>query len=280
MRQHLLGIAAGAALLLAGAQAGWADPWFGGTFSAEISLSNPGPSGGKATGKYFISDNKIRVEMNHPNEATIDIIDTKEKKAYSLMPASKQYFEGMISAPILPKPDVDILPDDAQGLCKQQSPQIKVQCTKSGTEDVGGIKADKWDVVVTHPKGESRAQILIDPGRKIVLGESNGDQGSIKRILKGTESVAGRPTEKWEFQQTHQGKTLTYTKWVDTALRLPVKVQSDKGVAYEITNIKEGPQAAELFTLPAGYQLATPPQPPMPPQGGAAPHGGAGAPPR
>lgn len=67
----------------------------------------------------------------------------------------------------------------------------------------------------------------------------------------GTETVNGRSCDKWEF--TKDGK-LDSTVWVDQKIHIPVKMVHADGTTFEMTNIKEGPQPANLFEVPSGYQ--------------------------
>jgi outer membrane lipoprotein-sorting protein len=74
------------------------------------------------------------------------------------------------------------------------------------------------------------------------------DGATCKQI--GTESVDGRPCEKW-LKTEKSGKTETI--WMDQKLRFPIKLAvGDTTTVY--TNIKEGAQDASLFKVPAGLQ--------------------------
>jgi outer membrane lipoprotein-sorting protein len=69
----------------------------------------------------------------------------------------------------------------------------------------------------------------------------------------GTETVNGRTCDKWQFTST-KGVGETRTVWIDQKTRIPVKTVNADGTVFELTNIKEGPQPASLFGIPAGYQ--------------------------
>ncbi len=45
--------------------------------------------------------------------------------------------------------------------------------------------------------------------------------------------------------------------WVDKALKFVIKWQA-AGTGAELRNIKEGQQAADLFTVPSDYKIAAP----------------------
>ena len=76
----------------------------------------------------------------------------------------------------------------------------------------------------------------------------SGREGTTcKRV--GTESIDGRPCDKWELTEK-SGKTQTY--WMDQRLHFPIKVvNGDITTLY--TNIKEGPQDPALFKIPSDY---------------------------
>ncbi|ABF41011.1 hypothetical protein Acid345_2010 [Candidatus Koribacter versatilis Ellin345] len=65
----------------------------------------------------------------------------------------------------------------------------------------------------------------------------------------GTETMNGYVCDKWEFT----GKE-NRTVWISQKLHFPIKSVSQDGTSVEFSNIKEGPQDASLFTVPAGYQ--------------------------
>jgi outer membrane lipoprotein-sorting protein len=66
----------------------------------------------------------------------------------------------------------------------------------------------------------------------------------------GTEVVDGRLCNKWKFTSTSSSRTV----WVDQKTGIPIKTLMSDGTTMELTNIKEGPQSAGLFEVPAGYQ--------------------------
>jgi outer membrane lipoprotein-sorting protein len=70
----------------------------------------------------------------------------------------------------------------------------------------------------------------------------------------GTEIVDGRLCNKWKFTGTGKNAGSTRTVWIDEKTGIPIKTQMSDGTTMELSNIKEGPQSASLFELPAGYQ--------------------------
>ena len=78
----------------------------------------------------------------------------------------------------------------------------------------------------------------------------SGPPPSCKKI--GVDQLNGRPAEKWQIDQTFDGKPVTSTMWIDRTLHTVVKSQSARGM-YELTNIQLGKQADALFAVPPGY---------------------------
>lgn len=74
------------------------------------------------------------------------------------------------------------------------------------------------------------------------------NQGGTCRKV-GNEMVNGRNTVKYTGTNS-KGETGTW--WLDSKLRFPVKWEEKNGGG-EMQNIKEGPQPASLFEIPAGY---------------------------
>ncbi len=66
----------------------------------------------------------------------------------------------------------------------------------------------------------------------------------------GQETVNGRSTNHW--QVTHKDGNVSNV-WIDNSLHFPIKTVSG-GTTWQLTNIKEGPQDASLFQIPAGYR--------------------------
>jgi len=67
----------------------------------------------------------------------------------------------------------------------------------------------------------------------------------------GDETINERPTVK--YKGTANDGDTGYA-WVDRKLKTVIKWEGERGAA-ELQNIQEGPQAATLFQVPAGYQM-------------------------
>lgn len=67
----------------------------------------------------------------------------------------------------------------------------------------------------------------------------------------GNDTVNGRSVVKYEGTNA-EGKS--GKAWLDPKLRFPVKWEESDGSGWELQNIKEGTQPANLFEIPAGYK--------------------------
>jgi len=113
-----------------------------------------------------------------------------------------------------------------------------------------------------QPKGN-----MAGPSVPSFKPECDPDHFTCKSV--GTEMVNGRLCDKWVYTAKDAGnEAANQTTWVDMKIRVPVRVIHGDGSQMDFTNIKEGPQEASLFELPAGYQ----PFNPMGMMGGRKPH--------
>ena len=78
--------------------------------------------------------------------------------------------------------------------------------------------------------------------------------GACKKV--GTETINGRNAEKWELTGTMAGQTITSRVWLDAQWHFVLK-QESLGMEGELQDIKEAPQPANLFEIPADYHRMT-----------------------
>jgi hypothetical protein len=79
----------------------------------------------------------------------------------------------------------------------------------------------------------------------------------------GADTVNGRPADRWQLTYKRSGKT-GYA-WIDPQLHYLVKMQDPAAqTTMQVRNVKQGPQAPSLFTVPASYTKMDPPAPPRP----------------
>jgi len=100
------------------------------------------------------------------------------------------------------------------------------------------------------PLGESGGPVRIpklaavDPANPCASGELS----DCMRL--GAEMLNGYATQKWQYTSV-DGESVT--AWIATKLRFPIKTVADSGATNEVRNVVEGAQAADLFSVPAGY---------------------------
>jgi hypothetical protein len=77
----------------------------------------------------------------------------------------------------------------------------------------------------------------------------------------GPETLNGRQAEKWEMVMTQGQQTSRMLVWIDPRLKMAVRQEAAGGYVSELRDIKEAPQPAELFIVPAGYKKVDMPKP-------------------
>jgi hypothetical protein len=81
----------------------------------------------------------------------------------------------------------------------------------------------------------------------------NGGEWRCERT--GSEAVEGRETVTWRAVSP---LSRTFVVWIDRALRIPLRVETEQRARFELRDIREAPQPAELFAVPAGFQKFDP----------------------
>ncbi|MGN7612459.1 hypothetical protein ACQZV8_10285 [Magnetococcales bacterium HHB-1] len=224
-------------------------PWYGGYFSAKIETQVPNQP--KTYGKLSVGPFKLRSEATFQGNQRILIVDFKKQQAWTLLPNKRQYYRGFGQAPIPPKPDRDILPNQPQSPCQKAT----TTCRLLKQASVHGIPAQQWQIV-----SKTKQIILwIDPTRHIILKQEGAGFPAMERKLLGREQVQNRLTEKWRFTQKIGQQQHLVTQWIDQKLRLPIKVEQAGHTLLSITHIKPGMPDENLFKIPAGFQEVAPP---------------------
>jgi len=78
--------------------------------------------------------------------------------------------------------------------------------------------------------------------------------GEIKRVSLGIETVDGKPAEKFKVIYVENSTRLTVYQWLRDS-KFPVKIEAENGSwSIEYKNLSVGPQSADLFELPPGFQ--------------------------
>ena len=166
-------------LTAAGTQAG------GPEFSAET--VQRGASGEASSGKMFVGDGRMRMEMSAQGQSLVRITDEKRKVEWLLFPDQKTYLERQ-AAPDhggpAPSPAA-AAPIPAPGL-------PGLTCRKLGDEDVSGRAAAKWEITGNQDGKPVTSQQWIDKERGIPLRQQFPDGGKMELSLRGKETLEGR----------------------------------------------------------------------------------------
>lgn len=223
-------------------------------FSAE--MVQRGPDGKTTVGKIVKGEAKMRTEAAHQGQTMVRIGDEQRGLEWILFPERKSYLERSTLGPdgkVPPKPTAQ---DPCGGL-------PGLSCKAKGEERVAGRSALVWDITVSQQGQTATLTQWIDKerGPAFTLRQTMADGAKVERSFLGQEDLAGRKTEKWEIQMTGpDGKSMKTTEWYDPELGMAIKQEYPGGIVSELINISVGPQAAELFAIPAGYSRMEMPQ--------------------
>jgi hypothetical protein len=248
--QALMGIAL-ATSLATSAQAEIA----GVQFSAD--MISQGPDGEAVTGKMFVGDGRMRMEMTQQGREIIRISDENRRMEWILFPDQQTYIEqgappGEAQAP-MPAPSAETNP------CAGMP---GLTCRRLGEESVGGRVAVKWEMEMTHEGQTLKGLQWIDAERGLPLKHEMPNGETMELALLGVETIEGRSVEKWEMTTTAPDQQPTRTfQWYDPQLKLSVREEFPGGFVRELKSIRVGEQPDHLFTVPAGYTRTEMPQP-------------------
>jgi hypothetical protein len=133
------------------------------------------------------------------------------------------------------------LTSDGQNMVALIDPAAKMQYVLMPSEKV----------YMQMPIGQGPGSIMVIYGPSDPTNPCASGSGNTNCVRGGTESVNGYETVRWNYTNSAGEGTRA---WVSTRLRFPIKTQVDDGSTMEFSNIAEGPQPANLFAIPAGYQ--------------------------
>jgi hypothetical protein len=231
-------------------------------FSAE--MVQRGPDGKTTTGRIVKGDAKLRTEAVHQGQTMVRIGDEQRGLEWILIPERKSYMERSTLGPD-GKPMVK---PTAKDPCAGMP---GLTCKAKGEEQVAGRSALVWDITISQQGQTATLTQWIDKerGPAFTLRQTMPDGSKVERNFLGKEDLSGRKTEKWEVKMmAPDGKSMMTTEWYDPELQMAIKQEYPGGIVSELINISVGPQAAELFAIPAGYTRMEMPQglPPASPQ--------------
>ena len=88
---------------------------------------------------------------------------------------------------------------------------------------------------------------------KLSGAAANGTAWQCERT--GDETIDGRTTTTWRAVSPQQR---TYAAWIDRELKIPLRVDTNFGTRFSLTDIVPGPQPDSLFRIPPNFQKFDP----------------------
>jgi len=192
--------------------------------------------------KIFVGKQAVRREMSENGQQIIEIVYPEQGRALLINDQIRSFKERRFPAQSK---------EDNKTPCAQINNSI---CEKLGTENIDGIKTEKWQIVSTEKGRKMRTLHWIDVKRKLALREffPDGSVSELKMIKK--EKINERNAEKWERTLSRpDGQLVKSYQWYDNKLKIAIKENLPNGYSRELKNVKVGNQEDKLFELPAGY---------------------------
>ncbi len=215
-----------------------------------------GPGGQVSSGKMFVGDGKVRIEMAAQGQKLVRITDEKRRVEWVLFPEQKNYLERKAGID-----QVGPAPDPAAFAADPCAGATGLTCRKVGEETMTGRPTVKWEITGSQQGKPVTSTQWIDKERGIPLRQEFPDGGKMTLSLQGKETMEGRAVEKWEVVVEAPGRQATRTfQWYDPELKLAVRQEFPGGGVSELKNIRIGKQPDDLFVVPAGYTLAPQPE--------------------
>lgn len=229
-------------------------------FSAE--MLTHGPDAPPTTGKMFVGDGRVRIEMVQDGREIVRISDHQRRMDWVLFPEQKNYIEHAASQGVEVNAAPAVQPSAETNPCTGLQ---NVTCQRIGEEAVAGRPAIKWEMLVTRDGKTLTGTQWLDVERGLPLKYQMPNGQSMELTMLGSETLNGRTVEKWEMTTVLPNQPpMQSTQWYDPELKLEVRAEFPGGYVRELSNIVIGPQPDALFSIPADYVTMPPPE--QPPQ--------------
>jgi hypothetical protein len=147
---------------------------------------------------------------------------------------------------------------DQNGRLFLDSEGMRMEMTEEGQAVVTIMRFSENDMLMLMPDAKMYMQMPFSAMGQQGAGTLEGKFASACAEYRegeklGSETVNGRATEKWRCVGSTNDEP-DADIWFDQDLGAPIRVVDDAGSRFELSNIKEGDQAAGLFQPPADYQ--------------------------
>jgi hypothetical protein len=189
--------------------------WNGPPFSAEI--TNPREPTKPPT-RVYLGDGKMRMESTDSTSRAALVLDPATHTVLLISDNEHMYIDAGMLAPAV-----------AAGF----APIMHFFRPVSG-----GDPCAEWNTTV-------------DQFSALIRQRQSGPPPQFTCRSLGSETVAGRPAQKWSVSSNIDSRASTV--WIDQRLHVISKSMDENG-QMEMRNIHEGPQPATLFAAPPGYR--------------------------
>ncbi len=215
-------------------------------FSADAVQKAPARAEYKA--RMYVSKNAVRTDSMINTTPVTEIINTAKHTRVLIVPKEKVYLQQ-------PYQDSRTGSTNDKSAKKPCTGLPDTTCKLLGKEKVNNRQTEKWEFVINRNGQIFRSLHWIDVKRKMPVREFFPDGTVTELILKGTEKMNGRQTEKWSMQTTRaDGQQLSSLQWYDPELKISIREEMPGGFVRELRNIKTAKQDKKLFAIPAGYK--------------------------
>lgn len=194
--------------------------------------------------KIYVSHNAVRREMNVNGQNIIEIVFPQQGKAYLINQQLREYQERSFA------------PQDADQSKNPCSKIAHAKCEMIGTENIDGIKTEKWQIILNNDRNPVRTLHWLDVKRRLAIREfyPDGSMSELKLVKK--EKINNRNTEKWKRQYSlPNGNSTDSFQWYDNELKISIREERPGGYMRELKNINVGKQDDSLFIVPERYRL-------------------------
>lgn len=224
-------------------------------FSAD--MVSRGPDGEMTTGKMYVGDTRMRIEMSQQGRQVVRINDQNRRMEWILFPEQKSYMERTMAS----GPDAQTPASTPSADANPCAGVAGLTCRKVGEEDVSGRPAIKWEMTVVRDGQSASGAQWIDAERGLPLKYQMPNGQSMELQMLGSETIDGRAVEKWRMTTAMPNQQPIETfQWYDPQLELSVREEFPGGFVRELDNIEIGKQPDALFEVPADYsKMQTPP---------------------